>query len=180
MSRRMEARRIPGTGQIAIREWWGFAWGDWMVVDDPIYHHPRQEEGRGWDRGRWGSPAYRTAVDALPEPPAGTIPPLPVVQELDGFVDHRLKIDSRPFREILDGRKRFEWRGNDRYFEEGDVLELQEHQPGFRGRKIPTGEKVWVRVLYVMREGYGLPLGYVILSIEPIAVYGPLYPEFPE
>lgn len=159
---RIEARRIPGTGQIAYREWWGIAWTDWQVVDAPYF----------WSDGE---------PPTLPTPPAGLMPPLPTywTDQPPCEIAHRLKIDPGPLHHIELGVKRFEWRGNDRHYAPGMVLELREQ--GFRagGERFWTGHAVLVRVLYVMTEGYGLPLGFNVLSIEPIAIAA-TYPEYSE
>lgn len=83
---------------------------------------------------------------------------------------HDLKTWPDPFQAVLEGRKRFELRVNDRGFRTGDVLILREWDPAcllYSGR--------WIRALVTyMAEApaWGLPAGMCIMSIR---VEGPDY-----
>jgi hypothetical protein len=77
---------------------------------------------------------------------------------------HELKTWPVPFRAIKGGAKRFEYRKDDRGFAAGDLLRLREWTPGYNRY---TGDEVLARVTYLLRKGFGLPDGYVVMSIEP-------------
>lgn len=72
---------------------------------------------------------------------------------------HDLKILPEFFRAVVDGRKRFEIRKNDRNFAEGDALILRE----FDGL-IFTGRHLQCRVTY--RTTFEQKPGFVVLGIE--------------
>ena len=79
---------------------------------------------------------------------------------------HELKTWPRYFREIINGKKTFEIRKDDRGFEVGDILELQEFSPasGYTGRAIRK------QVTYIAKDltTFGLPVDVVVMSIvEP-------------
>jgi len=86
---------------------------------------------------------------------------------------HELKIWPGPFADVVEGRKRFEWRQDDRSFKVGDLLRLREWG-GAGGRRSPdgyTGSEVTVKVLHIMRGKdtpleWGIPRDYCIMSIE--------------
>ena len=79
----------------------------------------------------------------------------------DGEV-HRLKIMPEFYQAVIDGRKTFELRRNDRDFSIGDTLILCEwNGEGFTGRE-------WRCQVEYMLEGYaGLQPGYAILGLSP-------------
>lgn len=77
---------------------------------------------------------------------------------------HELKTWPEYFKAIEDGRKNFEVRYNDRNFQVGDTLILQEYDPD---KKRFTGE--WERriVSYILPGGgFGIEQGYVILGLR--------------
>lgn len=75
---------------------------------------------------------------------------------------HELKILPEFFVAVLEGRKTFELRNNDRDYKVGDVLLLKE----FDGEKY-TGNYTRKNVTYVLNGGqYGLDKDYVILGIK--------------
>src|SRR5262245_36596847 len=91
------------------------------------------------------------------------------------MAEHMLKTWSNVFAAVKDGRKRFEWRRDDRGFEVGDVLLVREWDPHakdfvdiggfdepFRPNELP------VRVTYIARGNFGIPPGYCVMSIEPL------------
>ena len=85
---------------------------------------------------------------------------------------HELKTHPDPFYAVLIGTKRFEFRRDDRPFQVGDVLILREWSPGEHawGHDLPyTGRFVRARVTYLIRgpSEFGIPAGYVCMSIEP-------------
>lgn len=78
---------------------------------------------------------------------------------------HDLKILPEYFEAVINNKKTFEIRKDDRNYKVGDCINLQEYNKeiGY------TGESVVVRVLYKLNGGsYGLEKGYCILSIEII------------
>ena len=81
---------------------------------------------------------------------------------------HELKVWPSYFEAIVDGRKRFELRKNERDFAVGDTLRLREFQPdnGFGGGSY-TGRTTDVRVTYIAQGVFDLPLHMCVMSIEP-------------
>jgi len=82
---------------------------------------------------------------------------------------HALKCWPDEFSAIIDGKKRFEWRKDDRGgYLPGDLLRLMEWDPVFEQY---TGAWCMVQVTYALRSpGFGVPAGYCILSISPLLV----------
>lgn len=86
---------------------------------------------------------------------------------------HVLKCWPEPFQAILDGRKRFEFRRDDRGYAVGDILDLHEWDPHTRyyrrheidGLTVYRAERQ--RVTYILRGLHGVPEGFVVMSIEP-------------
>ena len=78
-------------------------------------------------------------------------------------MQHDLKISSSYFWPVKAGRKTAELRKDDRNYQVGDILNLQEYNNGKY-----TGRCVSVDVTHVLRncEEYGLMAGYCILSIK--------------
>jgi len=76
---------------------------------------------------------------------------------------HELKTEPPYFQAVVDGRKRFEIRKNDRDFSEGDTLLLKEFEPV---NKEYTGREVEVKALYI--TDYAQQPGYVVISIQKI------------
>lgn len=77
--------------------------------------------------------------------------------------EHELKTHPTPFKALWDGKKTFEYRVNDRNYQEGDTLRLREWAP-MSGRY--SGYEIEAKVTYVLKEGYGLPAGFCVMSIE--------------
>lgn len=78
--------------------------------------------------------------------------------------EHDLKCWPEPFLAILDGRKRFEWRMDDRGFAVGDTLVLHEWDPATRYYR-PPYRTIRVRVTYVLRGQFGMPDGFIVMGI---------------
>lgn len=77
---------------------------------------------------------------------------------------HHLKTHPPAFHAVRNGLKRFEYRRNDRGFEEGDVLVLEEWSPDAQGH---TGKSEEVRVTYMLTgPDYGIPAGFAVMSIK--------------
>ncbi|MDY6922774.1 MAG: ASCH/PUA domain-containing protein [Pseudomonadota bacterium] len=78
---------------------------------------------------------------------------------------HRLKTWPGPFRAVRAGLKPWELRRDDRGYEVGDTLDLDEWQPS--GGDF-TGERETRVVRWLLRgPAFGLPAGYVIMSLGP-------------
>lgn len=80
---------------------------------------------------------------------------------------HELKCWPEPFDAIVDGRKRFEYRRDDRGYAVGDILRLRKWDPS-RSYYFDDGEKypsVDVRVTYILTGRHGVPDGFVVMSI---------------
>lgn len=87
---------------------------------------------------------------------------------------HELKTDPLPFWDVAESRKTFEIRKNDRNFQVGDVLFLQETKHSSAamldgGAPLAyTGSSFTAHVKHIMRGPiYGLADGWVVMSIEP-------------
>jgi hypothetical protein len=77
---------------------------------------------------------------------------------------HELKTWPQFFEAILDGRKNFEFRRNDRDFRVGDLLDLKEWDPA---TKAYTGRACEVRITYILSDEWpGMEKGFTILSID--------------
>lgn len=76
---------------------------------------------------------------------------------------HELKTWPEPFQAMWVGHKLFEFRKNDRDFNVGDLLNLREwdKEKGYSGRAIKA------EVTWILKDGFGLPDGYCIMSIDP-------------
>lgn len=75
---------------------------------------------------------------------------------------HTLKIQSKYFVDVISGLKTFEIRKNDRDYEIGDVLELEEIDTDFEY----TGGSCYREVTYI--TDYAQQDGYIVMGIVPI------------
>lgn len=78
-------------------------------------------------------------------------------------MNHKLKTWTEYFLAVLWEEKTFEVRRNDRDFNVGDLLTLEEWNPdtGYTGRSTER------KVIYKLNGGqFGIEKGYVVLSIE--------------
>lgn len=76
---------------------------------------------------------------------------------------HELKIKTEYLLEILNGKKNFECRKNDRDYKVGDLLFLKEYSEGKYGLYVVLAE-----ITYILKEFEGLKEGYVVLGIRMI------------
>lgn len=76
---------------------------------------------------------------------------------------HGLKTWPEYFQEVWDGNKTFEVRRNDRNFEVGDKLLLEEYDP----KTDCYSRKILVIVTYILYGGeFGIENDYCVMSIE--------------
>jgi len=103
---------------------------------------------------------------------------------------HKLKAWPEYFQAVLDGSKPFELRRDDRGYEVGDQLTLEEWDPGkpvlcpagcplrhVHGGKFPgyTGRQFDTKVTYILLGGiYGLKEGFVILGLGHVSASRPI------
>ena len=76
-------------------------------------------------------------------------------------MEHKLKIYPEYFTQVCNGRKSFEIRKNDRNFQVGDLLVLQEYCPIIQDY---TGREVKKEVTYI--TDFEQRDGYVVMSIK--------------
>jgi len=80
--------------------------------------------------------------------------------------EHALKTWMPQFQNILDERKLFEYRINDRGFQLGDFLLLREWN---QDAEKYTGRRLLVKVIYIVEGGiFGIPKEYCIMSIVKV------------
>ena len=75
---------------------------------------------------------------------------------------HNLKLFNRYFQPIVDGNKRSEIRLNDRQYQIGDTVTMQEGFPSLDGFAY-TGREVSAKISYI--DDFGCQHGYVNLSL---------------
>ena len=99
---------------------------------------------------------------------------------------HQLKIESKYFKKIVEGDKTNEVRENDRDFQKGDYLglnEITDHVCNENGERLETGNFVLAKVLDVLSDDRFVKPGHVIMSIRPCEIkeiewdYAPWYSE---
>jgi hypothetical protein len=93
---------------------------------------------------------------------------------------HVLKTLPPYFDAIERGEKTFEIRRDDRGFQKGDVLHLQEYNPKAQGltefersQRRYTGREILCDVLWILTGGqFGIEPGYVVMAIATRASHG--------
>ena len=88
---------------------------------------------------------------------------------------HELKILPHFFTDVLTGEKTFEIRKNDRPFQKGDLLALNEHNGQYY-----TGRSCLVYIDYIMNDTEYVKKDMVVMSIKPCAVWRQTEPFRPE
>ena len=87
---------------------------------------------------------------------------------------HAIKIQPPCFDDVISGKKQFEIRENDREYQEGDYLALNEWEQTSSVGGHYTGRSCLVHVDYILYGaglGIGLDEDYCIMSIKPCGVY---------
>lgn len=77
---------------------------------------------------------------------------------------HSLKVWPEYFSAVASGEKTFEVRRNDRDFQGGDIVHLNEWDPATHRY---SGRMLFFTIGYVLREEFGLQPGYCAFSILP-------------
>jgi len=75
---------------------------------------------------------------------------------------HEVKIKPKWFQDVIDNKKSFELRFNDRDYKEGDELYLREWDDCY------TTRKATFRIKYILENVDGLETGYCLLGLEPL------------
>lgn len=81
------------------------------------------------------------------------------------MITHYLKCWPEYFQAILERKKTFELRRNDRDYKVGDILVLQEYD--IKAERY-TGRSTCVGVEYILDVADGLQRGYIIMSIGTV------------
>ncbi len=81
---------------------------------------------------------------------------------------HALKQHPQHFKPVVSGEKLFEVKKNDRDFQVGDLLALNEYDPE---TKSYTGNSCIVYVDYILNDPEYCKEGYVVMSIKPCVVH---------
>ena len=89
-----------------------------------------------------------------------TLPPSEVQQS----TTHQIKLASMYYDDVVNGRKTFELRKNDRRYRVGDILEMREFKDGKE-----TGRYIKAKITYMLEDYEGIKEGYCILGIRALA-----------
>ena len=80
----------------------------------------------------------------------------------DENFEHQLKISPVYFARVLSNEKTFEARFNDRDFQKGDFVSLNEYENNNH-----TGNQIDVQITYVLNGGqYGIKKGYCVFGFK--------------
>lgn len=79
---------------------------------------------------------------------------------------HNIKIGATFFEDVVNRKKTFELRKNDRNYKKGDILEMSEYKDGKK-----TGRRTKALVTYMLEEYEGLEEGYCIMGISVITSF---------
>ena len=83
---------------------------------------------------------------------------------------HKLKVWPEYFKALKDGTKTFDVRLNDRNFQIGDLLILQEWNPP---TKSYTGQEIERKIVYILggtdAQIFGIREGYCVLGLEVVS-----------
>jgi hypothetical protein len=88
---------------------------------------------------------------------------------------HFVKCWPKEFKALEDGSKRFEFRKDDRDYKVGDHLRIAEWTPfeeyDYQRSVVKgeyTGKELLMEITYILREGFGMPEGYAVLSVRKV------------
>lgn len=96
--------------------------------------------------------------------PIASQAPLQEAEVTDEEIVYELNIHPEPFNAVVSGVKTFEYRLDDRGYQVGDILRLNEYNPI---QESYTNQKADVIVTFILEGGqYDIPTGYVIMSIK--------------
>lgn len=111
-------------------------------------------------------------MEHMPPPPAKPKEKNKYIERPE-FKIHDLKCYSHFFQDILSGQKKFELRKNDRGYEVGHILVLNETTGGSCGQPLKyTGKTIRAMVTYVLHlEGFPQGDEHVIMGIKPFHYY---------
>ncbi len=85
---------------------------------------------------------------------------------------HALKMYENFFEAVASGEKTFEVRKNDRNYQVGDILALNEYKLNESGKGSYTGRHLIVKVTYILELGLICKADdYVVMSINPCSRY---------
>lgn len=90
------------------------------------------------------------------------------------MTEHELKTWREPFEHMWSGAKTFEIRKDDRKYRVGDVLWLREYD---HLDSTYLGRELRVEVTYVLGGGFGIPDGYVCMSVKRMMLSADSAPE---
>lgn len=85
---------------------------------------------------------------------------------------HELKCWPEYFEPLADGRKRFEWRNNDRDFHAGDILHIRE----WSQTTSYSGRELYEKIDYIIAikpgefSPIGIPAGYALMSLHRVTL----------
>ena len=88
---------------------------------------------------------------------------------------HELKILPKFFKSVISGERAFDIRKNDRPFQKGDLLALNEYDENHY-----TGKSCLVYIDYIMHDPEYVKEGTVILAIKPCTVFRHTQPYNPD
>lgn len=77
-------------------------------------------------------------------------------------ITHELKVHPKWFKDLLLGLKKIEIRKDDRGYQEGDIVILNEFDPV---EERYTGSQIKRKITYIQKDCDGLEEGYVILQL---------------
>lgn len=84
-------------------------------------------------------------------------------------MEHRLKTVQPYFNDMRNGAKMFDVRKNDRGFNVGDIVVLEEYRDtGGAFTSGYTGLVIRKKIVYILKENYGIKSGYCVLGLENI------------